>query len=298
MIKHAKRLLVLALAIVLSVTSLTLPVGAYDLTQYDQTDDGYRMDESHGNKCEVFIFVFAENSMTYMTNRGTYKFGYYSDDLPEEMDGYAQFYRQFMFQGCDPDEILENGVIYKIRMTLEPGTYCFTYPEGRHNTNIMALTQDFNTPIVGDGYYTAEDVRDENIEMVTLAEGCSIPLFIMFGDDDWRNSNSVQFEFKNWAKKTAEDWYPEGVNPTEAYKETILVVDEEEYNEIEEAKPTFVPAEGPTRVTSDIITTEEIPPEEFKMPWFLIITVGCLIAGAVIYFVIKKKCSEIFEEDD
>ena len=296
--RYVRRLATLLLALVLSFSSLAVNCYAYDLTQYDQTDDGYRMDESHGNDCEVFIFVFVQDNMTYMTNRGTYKFGYYSDDLPSEMNGYAQFYRQFMFQGCDPDEALENGVIYKIRMTLEPGTYCFSYPEGRHNTNIMALTQDFNTPIVGDGYYTAEDVRDENIEKVTLTKGCSIPLFIMFGDDEWRGSNSVQFEFKNWAKAKAASWYPEGVHPEQAYKDSVLVIDDSDQAVEKEAKPTFVPAEGPTRVTSDIVTTEEIPPEEFKVPWFLIGTGVAVVAGIVIYFVIKKKFSDLIDEDD
>jgi len=181
----------------------------YNLSQYDLTDDGYRMDECHGNHSEVWIYVFAENSMTYMTNRGAFKFGYYSDNLPENMGGFAQFYRDFMFQGCDPDEALENGVIYKIRMTLKPGEYCFSYPNGDLNTNIIALTQNLNTPYVGDGYYTEEDVENKNYEIVPLEYGESYVLFLMFGEEEWRKSDDVQEEFINWAKETAKGW---GIN--------------------------------------------------------------------------------------
>ena len=285
---------VLATTLAISVIGMSniTEAYAYDESDYDISEYGWQMDEYHGNTGHIDLIVLVQPNLTYKSTRGYYCFGCYADSLPKQCDGFAKFCRPFLVQGMEPFEDIENGNLYIVGMGVEPGKYCLSYPNARlcDENHILPLTQDLNTPFVGGGYYTAEDVRDENKEIVTIKDGDCVRVYMLYGSDDWRNSNAVQFEFKQWAKN-----YESTMN-THSLTSKMQIIDEkivtEDGEEIEvpiEDIPTFVPHDGPTRVTSDIITTTEIPPEETEFPWWIVI-LGVVLAGCGgVYIFIKKR---------
>lgn len=274
----------------------------YIYSDYEHDDDhGWRMVNHYGDGCLVGLYVFVQNNLSYQSTKGYYSFGCYSDRLPEDCNGYAEFYKDFMFTGSDPIAELENGSVYFVEFSLKPGDYCFAYPEGRLNSNIIPFTQDFNTPIVGDGYYTASDVRDDQLEIVRLPYNSQTPIFIMYGAEDWRMSGAVQYEFKAYAKEHYDEYYyREDEAAIIAIKESkdIDYGDEETVTSAESPviDTDFVPAEGPTRVTNDIITVTEIPAEPVKIPWSLIILGGVAVLGIIATVIFKKFVT--FDDED
>lgn len=274
----------------------------YYIGENEETGEEYwYLDDNDNTKdtINVDFYIYAQKEdVNYSTYKSYYTFDGFSD-LPEGYDR-IHFCKEFLIAGNNPVVDLEHGSVFCFQFNLEPGEYCFSFPNAEGNNTIRTLTRDFNSPMVGAGYYTSEDYAKGNIEIVTLKEGRGVyRIYSYFGSDEFINDKDSLIEYRTWAKENDEGWdetVKEFYGEDAAEKEAVLkeLVNPTVVPEEETVSEDFVPSEGRVVSSETVVVeeTEEEPVKEDKKPNYLVIIIGFAVFagfGAISFY---KKSKE------
>lgn len=173
----------------------------YDFSTHEQPGGYVLMDNTHGYECNVELFVLTQNNLNYNSYKIPYHFSCYSH-LPE-----GEKHQTFTYTTYTPngDEITDLGsdTVYSYNWTMKDGDYTFCYPDGLNN--IYTLTRTFESPMIDDGFYTFEDLRDGNNEIVTIEDGDHVRLYALCGEYQWAKENVDAFII--WAKEYEQNFH-------------------------------------------------------------------------------------------
>lgn len=309
------------LTLLAGVTMLLSPISgyAYDRDDFDigvneEGDEFWYLDGTIHESCQVPIsfYIYVDNSAQGFYD-GLYDRAYYTFDcytnIPEERgDGEKissiHLTKDFFLTELEPRENLEKGDIYYLEDRIEPGDYTFCFPNAEGNNGIRTLSRDFKSPMVTDSnnYYVDTDITNKNYEVVTVYDQIGVNVYMYYGNDEWSSDPTVMSEFISWAQTNEKNWETRVMDRVRStgIDTPFGKEDLSELKQVGQPTPTpvddFVPANGPTRVTSTSTNVlEEFPEtkapveEEKKSPLGVIILLALVAAGGVGAFVWYKN---------
>lgn len=308
---------------VLSASVLLAPINslAYDRDDYDigvneEGDEFWYLDYSthDGATAPITFYIYVDNSARGfydgLYDRAYYTFDCYTNIPDERGDGTKinsiHLCKDFFLQGADPMESLSKGDIFILNDRIEPGEYTFCFPNAEGNNGIRTLSRTFMSPMTTDSnnFYVDTDIDQGKLEVVTVPDNVGVNVYMYYGNDEWSSDPVVMSEFINWAQDHEETWR---MNVMQRYRDTGLElpdgVEDVVGSLVRAADPTptpvddFVPASGPTRVTStssnvlDEFPEMKAPQEEKKSalgPLILVLLVSAGCVGGFVWYKYKK----------
>ncbi len=241
----------------------TTPVYAYNSKTTYQDDGGWVIDGVLPEyTCSVELNLLLQNDQPGLNQY----FSFVCEDGNfENGDRYGEFsYAVFVDKNKIIDSVDGYNIIRDV-FYIEPGTYDFY---GNPFMHVMHIN-----------FSDMKHVIYPNTNMITLKDGESVKLYVMFGDYEWAQEHMENFE--NWGRER------EGMEPV-SYNET----EQSSESSISENAVSITPISDPeVTLTETTKLPEDDQSEEKNISLFPYIKVGAIILiilGACI-FIIKRR---------
>lgn len=282
---------ILSLLCAFSISSTSL---AYNYTDYEFNDEGYIYVKENDPNAEshAVVYMYADTSDRNIKNiNNHYGFDCVGGAVAEG-DVITWLLYEFNPFNAKTYATLDNGEVWVWQFALENGEYKFSTPIGSVTTGSLprcyTLNSSFEFPEYPEDYgpnYTGQ------IGEIISVENETIRLYVMYGNEEWREENKDAFE--KWAMETEISFRGLEENQKDAQmslegvsKETITV------EPVDSEIAIDTSTEPETQEVIEIPEAEEVPEDSSSGIKTIITGIGAVVIFAVLGFVFAKKKEE------